>query len=168
MLDKIIKILGWVVIGVSALIGVLFFFTDGKTLETKLAATQDLPAEMKILEIDKIAGEWGGLVLNFSIYLFIACAVIAIGFAIYKFVADAIDKPKSAIKPALALVGVAILVLISYSLASDAIPVFLGSDNFDITPATSKWVETSLYGMYILFAITVLALVYTELSRIWR
>jgi len=168
MIDKIIKIVGWVVIGVSALIGVLFFFSDAKMLESKLAATQDLPAEMKIVEIDSIANDWSGLVLNFSMYLFFACAIIAVGFAIYKFIADAIDKPKSAIIPAIALVMIALLIVVSYSLASDAIPVFLGVDNFDITPATSKWVETSLYGMYILFGITVLALLYTEISRIWR
>lgn len=168
MLDKIVKIFGWVVIGVSALIGILFFVQDAKTLEAALETMKDMPSDMKILEVEKTADSWGGLVLNVSIGLFILCAVIAVGFAIYKFVMDAIDNPKSAIKPAIALGAVALLVIISYSLASDAIPTFLGSDNFEITAGTSKWVETSLYGMYILFLITVVALVYTEVSRIWR
>jgi len=168
MLEKIVKILGWVVIGVSALIGILFFVQDAKTLETALEAMKDLPSDMKILEVEKTADAWGGLVLNASIVLFIICAVMAVGFAIYKFITDAIDNPKSAIKPAIALGAVALLVIISYSMASDAIHQFLGSDNFEITASTSKWVETSLYGMYILFGIAVVALIYTEVSRIWR
>ncbi len=168
MLDKIVKILGWIVIGAAALIGILFFVQDAKTLETALEAMKDLPSDMKILEVEKTADSWGGLVLNFSIALFIVCAVLTVGFAIFKFVADAIDSPKSAIKPIIVLVVIAILIIVSYSMASDVIPVFLGSDNFEITASTSKWVEASLYGMYILFGITVVALVYTELSRIWR
>ncbi len=168
MLDKIVKILGYVIIGVSALIGILFFVSDAGELETALDAMENLPADVKIVEVDKTADNWGGLVLNFSLYLFIGCGALAIGFAIFKFVTDAIDSPKSAIKPAIALGVTALLVIVSYSLASDVIPEFLGAKNFDITPSTSKWVETSLIGMYILFGITVVALLYTELSRIWR
>lgn len=168
MIDKIVKIIGYVVIGVAALIGFLFFVQDAGTLETALEGMKDLPAEMKIMEVEKTADSWGGLVLNFSIFLFVACAVLALGFAIYKFVRDAIDNPKSAIKPAITLVVVILLVVISYSMASDVVPEFLGSKNFDITPSTSKWVETSLFGMYFLFGFALIALVYTEVSKIWR
>lgn len=168
MLDKIVKILGYVVLGVAALIGILFFVQDAGTLETAVEGMKDLPADMKILEVDNLANDWGGLILNLSLYLFVICGTLAIGFAIYKFVTDAIDNPKSAIKPAITLVGVGVLVLISYSMASDAIPEFLGSQNFDVSPSESKWVETSLFGMYILFGIAIVALIYTELSRIWR
>lgn len=168
MLDKIVKILGYVVIGVAALIGVLFFVTDAGDLQTQLDAMENLPSDMKIVEVEKTADNWGGTVLNFSLYLFVACGALAIGFAIFKFVTDAIDSPKSAIKPAIILGITALLIIVSYSLASDVIPEFLGAKNFDITPGTSKWVETSLIGMYILFGITVVALLYTELSRIWR
>ena len=168
MLDKIVKILGYVVIGLAALIGILFFVTDAPDLQTQLDGMENLPSDMKIIEVDKTADNWSGTVLNFSLYLFAACAVLAIGFAIVKFVIDAIDSPKSAIKPAIVLGIIALLVIVSYSLASDAIPQFLGAKNFDITPATSKWVETSLIGMYILLGITIVALLYTEISRIWR
>ncbi len=168
MLDKIVKISGYVVIGLAALIGVLFFVQDAGTLETAIEGMKDLPSDMKILEVDNLANDWGGLILNFSIYLFVGCAALAIGFAIYKFITDAIDDPKSAIKPAIILATVGLLVFVSYSMASDAIPEFLGSQNFDVTASTSKWVETSLFGMYILFGIAIAALVYTELSRIWR
>ncbi|MDD4150927.1 MAG: hypothetical protein PHE33_12965 [Bacteroidales bacterium] len=168
MLDKIVKILGWVVIGAAALIGILFFVQDANTLEAALETMTDMPADMKILAVENTADSWGALVLNASIVLFVLCALMAVGFAIYKFVVDAIDNPKSAIKPAIAVGGVALLVIISYSLASDAIPVFLGADNFDVTASTSKNVDTAIFGMYILLGITVVALVYTEISRIWR
>lgn len=168
MLNKIVKIFGYVIIGVSALIGVLFFLNDAKTLEAGIEAMKDLPQDMKILEVDKLAEGWSGLVLNFSIALFIGAAVLAVGFAIYKFVADAVNSPKSAIKPAIALVVVGLIFILSYSMAADTIPQFLGSQNFELTPTTCKWVETSLYGMYFFMGITVAALVYTEISRIWR
>ncbi|MDY0141343.1 MAG: hypothetical protein RBR97_05565 [Bacteroidales bacterium] len=168
MLDKIVKIVGWVVIGAAALIAILFFVKDASMLEEALATMTDMPAEMKILEVEKTADSWGALVLNASIVLFVLCAVLAVGFAIYKFVRDAIDNPKSAIKPAIAIGSIALLVIISYSLASDAIPVFLGADNFDITASISKNVETAIISMYILVGVTVVALVYTEVSRIWR
>lgn len=168
MYDKIVKIIGYVVIGVSALVGILFFASDAGELETAVSAMSNLPADVKIMEVETLADNWGGLILNFSIYLFVGCAALAIGFAIFKFVTDAIESPKSAIKPAIAVGAAALLIIVSYSLASDAIPVFLGADNFDITPATSKWVETSLFAMYILFGVAIVTLVYTELSRIWR
>ncbi|MDD2635240.1 MAG: hypothetical protein PHW82_07045 [Bacteroidales bacterium] len=168
MLDKIIKIVGWAVIGAAALIAILFFVKDANMLEEALATMTDMPADMKILEVEKTADSWGALVLNASIVLLILCAVMAVGFAIYKFVVDAIDNPKSAIKPAVAIGAIALLVGVSYSLASDAIPEFLGAANFDITESVSRNVETSMIGMYILLGITVVALVYTELSRIWR
>ena len=159
MLNKIVKIIGYVVLGLAALVGVLFFVNDAKVLQQGLDAMENMPSDIKILEVEKLAGSWTGLILNSSLVLFVLSAVLAVGFAIYKFIADAINNPKSAIKPAIAIVGAALLVVISYSLASDAIPVFLGADNFDITPATSKWVETSLYGMYILFAISAIVVV---------
>ncbi len=168
MLNKIVKIFGYVIIGVSALIGVLFFVFDAKVLDAGVEAMKDLPQEMKTLEIEKLADGWGGLVLNFSMVLFIASTVIAIGFVIYNFIADAIDNPKSAIKPVISVVIVGLIFILSYSMAGDLMPNFLGAKNFDLTPSTIKWVETSLYAMYFFMGITVIALVYTELSRIWR
>ncbi len=168
MLDKVMKIVGWVVIGVAALVGILFFVQDAGELESALAATKDMPADMKIIEVDKTAQEWGGLVLNISLYLFVACAVLAVGFAIYKFVADAIDSPKSAIKPLISLVAIVVMVVVSYAMASDAIPQFLGVEKFEVTASASKWIETSLIGMYILTGLAVVALVYGEVSKIWK
>ncbi len=168
MLEKIVKFLGWGIIGISAIIGIHFFVVDAGPLEDALETMKNMSSDMKILEVEKTADSWGGLVLNASIFLFIACAVFAVGFAIYKFVVDTIENPKSAIKPVIVLIVAALLVVVSYSMASETIPVFLKADNSEITATTSKWVETSLFGMYILFGITILALIYTEVSRIWR
>lgn len=168
MLNKIVKIFGYVIIGVSALVWVLYFVNDAKRLESELDKMKDDPQEIRIAKIDAMANDWGGLVLNYSLYLFAGAAILAIGFPVYKFITDAIDSPKSAIKPAIVVVVVGLVAVVSYSLAGSDIPVFLGSQNFELTPATCKYVEASLYGMYIFFAITILALVYTELSRIWR
>lgn len=168
MLNKIVKIFGYAVLAITAIIGILFFLQDAPKLQAGLDAIQDMPQELKPAEIAVIANDWGALVFNWAIILFVLGAVIAVGFAIYQFVANVIDNPKNAIKPGISIAVIILLVVIAYSLSSDTIPVFLGADNFDISPAESKWVETFIYGMYLLVGFNVVALVYSELSRIWR
>ncbi len=168
MLNKIVKISGYAILAITAIIGILFFLQDAPKLQGGLDAIQDMPQELKPAEIEIIAQDWGALVFNWALILFIFGAVIAVGFAIYQFVMNVIENPKSAIKTGIALVVIALLVVVAYSLSSDTIPVFLGADNFDISPAESRWVETFIYGMYLLVGFNVLALVYSELSRIWR
>jgi hypothetical protein len=168
MLSKIIKIIGYTVFGLSAAVILHFFIADLSGLDNGLALMQDMPSDMKVSETDKLASNWGGVILNFSIVLFFICTVATLGFAIYQFILNAIDKPKKALMTGLIGVGIGILVLVSYSMASDAIPTFLGSSEIDITASTSKWIETFLFVMYFTFALAILGLIYNELSKIWR
>jgi hypothetical protein len=168
MLTKIVKIIGYTGFVLSAIVILHFFIADVSGLDKGLALMQDMPSEMKVTEVDKLASGWGGTILNFSIVMFAICTVSAIGFAIYQFILNAIDKPKNALKTGLVAVGIGVIVLISYSMASDAIPNFLGSSEIEITASSSKWIETFLFVMYFSFALSIVALLYNELSRIWR
>jgi hypothetical protein len=168
MLNKIVKIFGYAVLAITAIIGILFFLQDAPKLQAGLDAIQDMPQELKPAEIAIIAQGWGASVYYWAVILTVLGAVVAVGFAIYKFVTGVIDNPKSAIKPGISIAIIALLVIVAYSMSSDTIPVFLGADNFDISPAESKWVETFIYSMYLLVGFNVLALVYSEVSRIWR
>lgn len=168
MLNKIVKIFGYAVLGITAIIGILFFLQDAPKLQGGLDAIQDMPQELKPVEIEQIASGWTAVIYSWALILFILSGAFAIIFAIFKFVMDVKDDPRSAIKPGISIIIIGIIVLIAYLLSSDTIPVFLGSANFDITPATSRNVETFLYTMYLLFGLSAVALIYSEISKIWR
>lgn len=167
-MKKIVKILGHVVLGATALIGLLFFLQDAPKLQSGLDAIVDMPQELKPVEIAKISQDWTAFIFNWAIILFVLSAAIAVLFAIGNFISKVIDQPKNAVKTAVSILLLVIVVLVAYSVSSDSIPTFLGSDNFDITPATSRMVETFLYTIYILFGITGLAMLYSEVSRVWK
>ena len=118
MLTKIIKIIGYIVFSLSALVILLFFILDLNVLNVGLDLMKDMSADMKVSALNKLSASWSALILNFSIGLFILSAVSALAFAVYQFVAKIVDNPKSAISSGLALVGVAALILVSYALAS--------------------------------------------------
>lgn len=165
MSNKIIKIIGYVLFAVSIIIAGIFFFSDAKDLNKRLAEIENEEQQTKILEVEKLADEWPALILNFAIYLLIAAALLAVGFAIYKFVVNIIDEPKSAVKPLLIILVLAAIFIASYSLASGTLVGLESIKNITVTESISKWVETSLYGMYFFFGITILALVYAEISK---
>lgn len=168
MLNKIIKIVGYAVFGISALVILHFFVIDVSGLNEGLAKTGDLSSDMKVAAVENIAVNWSGTILNFSFAMFIICAVAAIGFAVYQFIMNIIEKPKKARGTAIVIVLAAVIVLVSYSMASDVIPDFLGKDQIDITPATSRMIETFMFVMYFIFGMSIIALVYNEVSRIWK
>ncbi|HOZ29862.1 MAG TPA: hypothetical protein PLL66_03005 [Bacteroidales bacterium] len=168
MSNKIIKIIGYVVFGLSAIVILHFFLADVGGLDDGLAKMQDLSPEMKIDATEELANGWGGWILNFSGILFALCAIATIGFAIWQFIKNIIEKPKKARTTGIIVLGTVAIVLISYFMASDAIPVFLGSDQIEITPSTSKWIETFLYVMYIVFGLSIVATIYNEISRVWK
>ena len=67
------------------------------------------------------------------------------------------------------LLGIGFLVLvgvISFNLASSAIPEFFGVEKFVqsgvLTTASSQWIGASLISMYILFGGAILAIVYSS------
>lgn len=168
MLEKIVKITGYVILGLAAIISVLFFLKDAKVLQNGLDALGDAPSEVKIAEIDKMATDWSAIIVTSSIVIFILAAATILLFSLYNFIRNTIDNPKSAIKPSIVLVLSAIVIIISYSLASDVMPDFLGAEKLSISGNTIKLVEASLYLVYILFGISIVALIYTEVSKIFR
>ncbi|MDA3927584.1 MAG: hypothetical protein PF541_01405 [Prolixibacteraceae bacterium] len=90
--------------------------------------------------------------INWSIFLFVASALITVGFALVQMFSD-----KTKALNALGSVGIlAVILLVSYFVASDQIPTFFGVEKFvadgTLTESVSKWIGTGLYVTYILFA----------------
>lgn len=164
MIERIVRIVGIAVLLVSAVFCISFFISDGSGLETELSKIGDISGEAKIAAVDEMASGWTASILYLGYVLFCLCAVAAIGFAIYKFIANAIDNPRSAIKPLIALCAAGIVFLAAYLLASPEAPEFINASKFNVSETVYKWVDASIYGMYICLGLTIIALLVNELA----
>ncbi len=99
--------------------------------------------------------------LNFTNVLLGIAAVIALGFGIYYFFTNI----KKNVPLLIGVVVFGVLVVICYSLASDALQPSYADD---ITNTASKWSGAGLMVMYVLVAVTVVVAVVGEISRIFK
>ncbi len=76
---------------------------------------------------------------------------------------------KKAIITSLSILGgFAVLIGISYVLASGFVPSDSAGVVFDITESTSRWSGASLYMLYILMGISFVSLIYTEIRGAFK
>jgi hypothetical protein len=147
---KYVSIFMWVLIVITAIltISMITNFSDNKT--------------------DPAMNNWIGINLSWSYILLAMSILILVGFAVYQMATNLEEAKKGLIS--LGFMG--IVLLISYILASDAMPHFLGAQKFiddgTITPKVMKWVDTGLIATYIVFAISILSITYASLSRLFK
>ncbi|MCX6236923.1 MAG: hypothetical protein NTY07_05075 [Bacteroidia bacterium] len=100
-------------------------------------------------------------------FLFLVAVAGIIIFSVYQAVTVKGDSKKMIIS----VVGLVVVVLIAYMMSSTEIPQFYGTKALvadgTLTPRTAQMTDTGLYTSYILALITVCALLYTSLSKIW-
>ena len=110
---------------------------------------------------------WVDMNLSWAYVLFGFAAVVALLFSIIQTFHD----KESATKGLLGIGLLAVVGVVSYILATSAIPQFYGVEKFVqngvLTSSSSRWIGASLYVMYILFGGAILSIVYSSLSRIW-
>lgn len=100
-----------------------------------------------------------GLYITYSLIGF--GVLMTLGFGIKKI----FDSTNNLKKMGYTLGGLVLIIVLSYSLASDEI---LNSyEAYDITSSTSKRVGIGLYTFYLLSASAILAIIYSELSKIF-
>ncbi|HOY39707.1 MAG: hypothetical protein KBB11_00100 [Bacteroidales bacterium] len=168
MVEKIIKYLGWAVFALTAILSLLFFFKDYPGLSTEISKIEGLTSVDKQIATAQIASNWSATLLNFAgIMLFVTIGLVIV-FALYAFIANFLIEPKKAIRSLMSILAIGAVVVVAYILASDAIPVFIGSEKLEITPRLSKWVDTSLYTTYIVFGAALIMTLYSEVSKIWK
>ncbi len=130
-LAKITSYLLYALLGISAILGVLFY-------------TNNISEEPLI----------------YVAYAFVVIAAIfAIGFPIYQLMSN----PKGALNTLIGLAILGVIVLIAYSLASDQVMHIVGYEGPDNNPSTLKLVGTGLFTTYILFFLSLAAIVITEI-----
>ena len=142
-LSKYLNILTYVMIGLTAIFVIMFYL--GGEIPNQ---AYDTPV-------------YTDLLINWAKVLFIATAALSIIFPIIQLAVN----PKGAIKGLMGLVGLGLVILVSYSM-SDAtlldLPGYTGTDN---NPASLQFADTVLYTMYILGIGTVVAIASTEILR---
>ena len=155
-LSSILNILLIVLMVLSALLGILFY-----------TGTSQFVGEPSFAEQMDMLGSRLDNFLNWAILLTLATAVAAVLFPAIKLVTD----PKSSMKSIYMIVGFALVALLAYGVASDQIPTFHGYEKFfydDITMDPNKfakYVDTGLWGMYILAGLSLLSILYYEVAK---
>lgn len=89
--------------------------------------------------------------------------IIALLGAVVLPIVNAASQPKLLIKPIAALLGLVVLFFIGYGFAGSGLnPRALASG---VTPGISKMVGGGLICMYVLFAVALVGIVYTEINK---
>ena len=149
-LDKVLTIVLWVLLAVSAILII------------------SMMSNISDNDADATMGAWINTNITWSYILLGASAIIAVVFAVYNTFTDK-DAAK---KGLIALVFAGVVLAIAYVFASDAIPQFHGVDKFIaegiINNSISKWIGTTLYATYILLFLSIIAIAVSAVTRIFK
>ncbi len=147
---KIVSIFLWVIVGITAVLAV--------SLGANISGNEQDPAMLS----------WINTNMVWTYILFILSIILLLGFGIVQLVTNFKESKKAL----LSVGAIGVIVLIAYLFSSDSIPTFLGSAKFVedgiLTPKVSKWVDTGLYTTYIFFGISIIAILYSSISRVFK
>jgi steroid 5-alpha reductase family enzyme len=147
-LNRILTIALWALMAISAVFLVFFYF--GKVVP----GTEDTQfVEPVITETFLL---WAYILLGLAI-------LFSVAFPIIRMVTD----PKNALKTLIGVAGMVIVVAIMYLLASDEVLV-IARENPDNVPSTLKWVGAGLNTMYVMFVLAVIAILYSEINKVFK
>lgn len=119
-------------------------------------------------EADPTMGSWINSNLIWAYILVAVGAGIAIVFGLFQMLTD-----KKAAKGGItAIVFMAAVALVSYLFASSEIPQFIGVDKFisdgTLNEKVAKLVDAGLIATYILLGLSVLSIVFTSVTRLFK
>ena len=147
--SKIISIVLWVLMGISIILLVLFYF--GKVVP----GTEDTNLHEPVIT------------QTFLVWAYILGGLTA-GLALTFPIINVILNPKSAKKGLFVILGIAVLIFIAYSLASDQVLNIPGYDGKDNVAKTLRFTDTGLITMYILTGLAVLSIIYSEIAKYFK
>ncbi len=169
MLNKVFKYVYWALVLVSVVLAGMFFFKEAPELQTQLDAAGELSSELKVAEVESIANNWGGAIINWGILLFFIVAGITVLVGMYKFVTSMTQSRKGLVTNLISIGVIALVVIVGFALASDAIPAMnVDKLDFEITHQMSKRIGAVLHITYLFLGLAVVAAFYTEVSKIWK
>lgn len=147
---KYVSIFMWVLILITSILAISFI------------------ANISGNEADPAMNSWLSTNLVWSYILLALSVVLLVGFAIYH-MATNFDAAKKGI---ISLLFMGSVFLISYIIASDELPNFLGAQKFidsgTISPSIMKWIDTGLIGTYIVLGLSIVSIIYASVSRLFK
>ena len=119
-------------------------------------------------DADPTMGSWINTTLVWTYILLFIGAGIAILAGIYHMATDFQEAKKGLVS----IVFLGVIAVISYLLASDQIPQFIGVQRFInegvLTPQVARLVDAGLYATYILLGLAVLSIVLSPVTRLFK
>jgi hypothetical protein len=103
-------------------------------------------------------------IINWTYVLFFVAAIAAVLFPIIYM----IMHPANAKKAGIAILGLAVIVFIGYSLASGELLQFIDYTGNDNNPKTLKLAGTGIITTYLLLGAAVLAIIYSEIAKMLK
>ena len=117
---------------------------------------------------DPNMSKWIGASLYWSYILLISATIAALVLELINTLSD-----KKAAKNS--LVGIGLLggvILVSYLLSDSEMPKFFGAEKFiedgTVTPTILLWIGTGLIATYILFAISIISIIWSSVSNVFK
>lgn len=148
--SKILTILLWVILGISAVL------------------VASLMVNISDNNADPVMGRWIDSNIIWAYILLAAGAAIALLAGALQMATDF----NSSKKGLLTLAGFAVVAVIAYMLASDAIPQFFGVEKFiasgALTAQIAKMIDTGLIMTYLLLGAAVLAIAWSSVSQVFK
>ena len=143
-MNKLIRILLIVLIAVSSLFALMFYFGGN------IPGTEDQPAYTQLFLV------WGYILTGLAVLL-------SVVFPIFQMILN----PKDVKKSLLGIGAIAVLVFIAYMSASTE-PLNFAVDNEYNIPKVLRFVGTGIYSMYFLSIIAIVSIFYTEIAKMFK
>jgi len=145
-LTKILNIVLYLLLAVTVVFAGLFFLggdIEGETYQTPVYTESFL--------------NWGKLLIY-----------IAAGISLLFEVFHVVLNPKNAVRSFVSFGILGVIVLLAYTMSDDTPLHLIGYNGSDNIPSMLTMAGTMLYGTYLLLGIVVTAILYTELSRLFK
>ena len=147
--SKILKILTWVLMGITIVFALLFYLGDVKPETAGTRLEEPLITQSFLV--------WAAILLFLT-------AGITVVFSIINFIVN----PKGGKKTLVSFVFGIVVILIAFLMADDTVlnmPYYDGKDN---VPGMLKFADTMLFTSYLLIVVAFLSIVGSAVSRLFR
>lgn len=164
---KFLKIGYWVLLGVLLILFAHFTVFQIGFLDDGLAVIDSLASDQKASATNDLANNWNSIIMTASEVLVFLAIFVTIAFALYQVVISAITNKQGRKLLLITIAAGAAIVFVSYFLAEATVPFIIGLEDIP-TPQTVKLIEAGLFITYVVAVITILALLYGEISKILK
>jgi hypothetical protein len=104
--------------------------------------------------------------LDFGFYLFYALLIIAVALTVVFPIIHVLREPSTILRSAIGVGVIVVLFVISYAMSDSE--VNLKAAALGVTPTSSKLIGAGLIMFYITLVLSVLALIYSEISKAFK